>query len=1559
MLELLSDDDPAFAGVDGGNTLDGVFGSFTDLFGEIPRSELLPDLQNNLDVFASGSLIPGDTGATDPGNNFRLPTQSTSLIILVYMEWFRGMIHEIVPRPDDPEFIVPERERVRPTQLPKMPASLVPPPFTTQPPAGYSYPHSPKWSSSTDLHYTTGACYSASVSIEPGDLDREHDEQNRLTPHPTVDPVWDPVEQRFKDQSPEGMVKMVAGVPFRLDVIGEEASRTFSCFHTLDSINAMYPQIYGKILSLASRLKDEVFGKPPGQLEGGDELCPIFTLPFFRQNMRSANKGKATRVDSGISKDYDGSYSVASGIQQGDAHGTLVPIHQISYPAALERLENLLGILRDLYLELGPLSMSQFEWKLSGLKQGGIAVQVNVSSGSNGGDLAKCIGDLQGKLHVDFDVITIPTLFALILKLPPGAHEGSFVLARRGLYIREAGAWILFAFFNARDMHGGRQVSIHESMLQDPDYAAVNDLWRKAGKVNRIGIPVYFPSQAVQRTCGVAVSPPTIFGNRGSLSRSSAQSLSFARDGMHLLGSAHEAKSRLARELAFNFFNGLAQCGLTYCGQTASTVMESIKYRDSTSSDVACTVEPLSLDPMNPEHSERVANFRGYYAYLYRVASSLDLHLTRAQHKHIQKKLREALSAPEVRPMNSSAIKLLPVTLGLQPKAPIDGQDSAENMDTSSAKHPAAQKKLGEEHNQSNQNDSLHDIDVDSTSSDDDGNLPEDQDTESTTSAATQTDKLKRKPKKPPPLEPKPKKVRKDKSSANSASTTVGLVGLEFELGEEMIGEYEVEAIIGHCKRRDVVLYEVRFVGYDSGFNQWYNATELQSAAELLQQYQAAHPEVLQRRSHRANTTDSHRLSVLVTWLDPEKLQSEYSSLEKRYQSLKRDKTFFKTIGKRIQDWSSEFTLLNSVQNSCTGFLQCSPVDDRRLDRDHETAPQLQSIQMLLLRTVEASRCLPQVSETGVVLDLVRASLRWQECRSLLIINDFLASGLDKVVSVLVHAHQYLGQPFLNLHYGPFAKLVEELYEFITRARREYLQDEDWMSSSIDIPWNLYGVRPAQSTNIQTLDGSSISVTWHKTIVTTEKGLYKALTECLESLLVDQLVVPYLRSQTSYTRSKKKRQTDDDLLVGCQLRGLLLQCLVEELDDEAICATSGVSVILESPMRLFSPKISTESRLLSQIHREPEKMLDPVRDWIRNSRSSEICTVARAIAHFVNRQMVELSSGKSISDTAFDHLSEVAGTSKRSLRQFSETLPKISPSIGSHLTHQRRCVQRSIWRALLREQLPGDKLTERVGLSNLLVWMGTGQGNRTSSFIAHIGEFFSSTLADCMGRFARALKWNQGILAGHGYPPNVTADVETPPANIPHLVQISNSTIYGSACNALKLLPTPQGQQTLFSHHDTNRADLAAKFSPYWARPVQERWIDFLGDMANQNPKTYSGHRKSWSSCIRMLADLRVTGFQSGLTPMQTANALAYAEIIHRPTLNEMADWIWRNPQLGAFSGLLSLGYSLQTRRAVYVALTCVYKHLDKYLTPDDKILLGFGTISWSSCFAKYRDGRR
>lgn len=208
---------------------------------------------------------------------------------------------------------------------------------------------------------------------------------------------------------------------------------------------------------------------------------------------------------------------------------------------------------------------------------------------------------------------------------------------------------------------------------------------------------------------------------------------------------------------------------------------------------------------------------------------------------------------------------------------------------------------------------------------------------------------------------------------------------------------------------------------------------------------------------------------------------------------------------------------------------------------------------------------------------------------------------------------------------------------------------------------------------------------------------------------------------------------------------------------------------------------------------------------------------------------------------------------------------------------------------------------------------------------------------ECQELFLKALQTNRIALDDGGHT-NVIADQETPPqnVNVEGFLQISNSRIYGSAANLLKLLPTKVG-----SHGE--KFSLSDKLRPYWTKEVCNAWVKFMGEeMVNTDPEKFQGQRKDWLQGIDLVVGLNIPGFKSGLSVLQLANNLVLARILNQPTLIHLATWIWSNQRLGAFRGLSHMGFIPINRDAVFVALQLIYNHLDTHLSIRQK-----DTLRW------------
>jgi hypothetical protein len=239
-------------------------------------------------------------------------------------------------------------------------------------------------------------------------------------------------------------------------------------------------------------------------------------------------------------------------------------------------------------------------------------------------------------------------------------------------------------------------------------------------------------------------------------------------------------------------------------------------------------------------------------------------------------------------------------------------------------------------------------------------------------------------------------------------------------------------------------------------------------------------------------------------------------------------------------------------------------------------------------------------------------------------------------------------------------------------------------------------------------------------------------------------------------------------------------------------------------------------------------------------------------------------------------------------------------------------------------------LTTDKGLSNLLAWMGTGQGNKTTAFLDFITSFYSDSLESMIWKFEQVMGHNAALLAADSTG-RLAVD------QISGYIRLDDVLIWGQASNLLSATPTVKG--TL------EKMTLEDKFSPYFETSVQDSWIEFLGDLAGQDPKQYSGGRKTWKDALDFVVKLNIKGFLQGLTLLQLVNNLVFLDILAMPEPVEIADWIYDNSNLGAYHGLARLGFVLSDCGSVRCAFMCVYEHLNLNMTQKNKELLGFSPI--------------
>ncbi|KAF5314358.1 hypothetical protein D9619_011737 [Psilocybe cf. subviscida] len=308
---------------------------------------------------------------------------------------------------------------------------------------------------------------------------------------------------------------------------------------------------------------------------------------------------------------------------------------------------------------------------------------------------------------------------------------------------------------------------------------------------------------------------------------------------------------------------------------------------------------------------------------------------------------------------------------------------------------------------------------------------------------------------------------------------------------------------------------------------------------------------------------------------------------------------------------------------------------------------------------------------------------------------------------------------------------------------------------------------------------------------------------------------------------------------------------------------------------------------------------------------------------------------------------------KRNLGPANETMSRILN--GSHPNQSSTRVfppnhtdpirQFSEYATLFRKHLPGQWLTSRSGISSLLSWMGTGQGSGTKEFLSRIvrpNGFYSSTVNELLEAFQPIISNNRNLSFQLG-----SSTDGTKMHLITGYIPCFDERIWGQPNNLFNICPVIRSKgNTSFPLGQKPRLTIVEKFAPYWSSSTQDKWVKFLGPMVDQDPDVWVGEKPTWFAVMDFLQALEIPLFGRGLTVLQTANNLVYANIATMPTPAEVSGWIVKHKSLGAHRGLQILGFSyLSSYAGVKFAFTALYDHLDHFLSNSDKEILGFDPL--------------
>ncbi|THU84598.1 hypothetical protein K435DRAFT_870102 [Dendrothele bispora CBS 962.96] len=196
----------------------------------------------------------------------------------------------------------------------EFPPELIPAPPLSPPPF-FSYPQSPTWTLRKSSQLLGGCYYSASAPIDLPSKLLEKSRMNTITTPPQILPVWDSEKLLYSFPEVPGMVKMIPGAVFCVDLNGTDDCPLFvGSVQTKESLSR-YGTVGNKAVELLEKLQKLAWGDPK------TKTPPIYAIEGLRQNDRSK---------AGPSGDclYTGSMSLASMVEKGHGTGKVVPALQ-------------------------------------------------------------------------------------------------------------------------------------------------------------------------------------------------------------------------------------------------------------------------------------------------------------------------------------------------------------------------------------------------------------------------------------------------------------------------------------------------------------------------------------------------------------------------------------------------------------------------------------------------------------------------------------------------------------------------------------------------------------------------------------------------------------------------------------------------------------------------------------------------------------------------------------------------------------------------------------------------------------------------------------------------------------------------------------------------------------------------------------------------------------------------------------------------------------------------------------------------------------------------------
>ncbi|KAF9014645.1 hypothetical protein BDZ89DRAFT_1142136 [Hymenopellis radicata] len=1389
---------------------------------------------------------------------------------------------------------------------------LNPNPSTTSPPhPKLSFPSAPSYTLLTnDWRFRQGCAYYAPYYTASKVKDRTRILAT-VNP-PGVNPHFS--NGTFENTPIDGMVQMPLGIPFGV-ALDDDLARwvTVACAHSLESLKAvMDAATFTRVESLSSRLWDITWGA------GG--RTPIYMLPGLIRNNRSSKAPPGGGPD--------GSYNLASTLEnRGD--GLTVPAVQASSLEARNTIGETLEIISELYSEVMTYSISNEESSLTTFRDidmnvfsigrpypGPTSVQQNVSSASKGGGLAEFIGKIQGQWHADVhDHHARWTLLILLFRLPPGSDMGAFLLARP--------AYMFGRRFNPMDT---------PSVNQEIKAAFLDELakrYNNSGDQNRCGFVGYPNAASVDRSVPLAATAPTGLGNDSVLRDGRDEAIhNYAQDGIPALGNTTSHMTRLLWEDYARSWNSCVQYNIRL--PEFHTQFQLLK------EETIVTIQPPPLHPIRDFYYIR--KMREAYKRFHLDSDEYYMRIDKASYHSVTDPILQLLreeaastststspTADNTR-MTSAPDKESPFTAaprGFNAMDESTEEDVGQNEEEYSPRQ--ARKKPRRQPN---------------PASDELPGLSQPDDVSPTQSVEPATDEM----------EVDHEDDEADDSQGDKSNSHAG--------DDENDSDIEDDAekfVISRVLRIEESECLVRWRGYDSKSDSMIPKRDVSEV--LMQEYRDTLDPDNRTSLESLLNKSSTCYRALGALLDAESLAVQRNAIVNLHNDLRNQR----------QPASADFLDL-PVLSTFPLTLQTTTKMVEDADYRINNALGLRVLDTLIL----ACQMPEKARRAERELDVIRRAIQHISCRSFLFIYHWQVDyGID-LASMLFA----LGEDALQSQYPSFAALTNAIRRFVGDIRDHEPQRTTFTVEAALVPEPL-----------RLPHHSSFSLYIQKVSdLKLKKGDAQFTPACVR-IFVHFIAFNILAYALKEVDQRANRRNDDNSNLAavydrCLIRGAILDCLLDAVDDDGIFCADGVKDVLETPWMVlksyhhcdkFAEKLrDTPTAHLRDFFRwlklhpdgvdiqnhsihmgDANKSSQPLKVRLVDGDVVTVDSKAPLAAIFPRRDMPEFGC---LSIILVEVLAYLRNDARRvdtlRIEDLRPVLLGRNPITTSKMNivpdYFNPCRARNNMHTLFCERLEGRAVTSEHGLSNILLFLGTGQGGPTSGFVKdHLQEWITSA-ATCTQIFESARARFALEEKARGRPQ-----------------QFSNGNCWGTRfCSQLSLMDTKEEKQI----------DIAARCEEFFSQKVKDLWRKFLEGASMWNVgMTSIGKRNArdlptFSKALELADKCGVRGFgEDGLTNLQLANSLALLGLCQQPTIEEMGHQVFRIKK-GALVGLRLLGLdeaSANNEACVIKAFRCVHTFMDQHFCQEDKDALRFGTIfsenflcklkRWARLFFKLR----